>query len=150
MDYLPLIAIGISVFSLVIAGLSFWNSWRARHSSEDAHHDIQIVKFEQRKQELRQFFLEEEILHAEIDNELNRLPDSKWLREQISCFAIICQEREDSLKEFDAIPASPSAEERLRLEQIGGKIIATHKATQTFLKVLRDQSAALRRQKSPK
>ncbi len=138
------------LISLVISGLGFWNSLRARRSSEVAHREIQIIGFEQRRQQLRQLFLEEEVLHDEINDELNRLPDNKWLREQISCFAIIRQEREDSLKEFDAIPSSSSAEERLRLEQIGEKIIAAHQGAQTLLKVLRDQSAALWRAKSSK
>jgi hypothetical protein len=142
MEYIPLIALCVSsvlsAIAIVISVLSLRNSRRALRSSEDAQLHTQIVTYEQRKQEVRQLILEQSILNGEIDAELSRIPDSIWLREKISQVAIIRDRTENTLKNFDAIPSSPSTDARLTLEQLGGHAIWAHKSLQTFLKVLRD------------
>jgi hypothetical protein len=62
MNYIPLIALGLSGIALIISALSFWFSRRAQHHT-------QIVSFEQRKQEIRRILLEEQVLHGEIKSE---------------------------------------------------------------------------------
>ena len=142
MEYIPLITLCVSsvlsAIAIVISVLSLRNSRRALRSSEDAQHHTQIVTYEQRKQEVRQLILEQSILNGEIDAELSRIPDSIWLRDKISQVAIIRDRTESSLKNFDAIPSSPSTDARLALEQLGGHAIWAHKTLQQFLKVLRD------------
>ena len=141
MQYIPWIALGVSIVALIISGLSFWNSWRARRSSEDAQHHTQIVTFEQSKQEIRQILLEQELLHEEIKRELDRTPDSDHLRDMIARVAIIRKTAEATIKLFDEVPSSPSTDVRLRLEQVRGTSIESKERLQVLLKALRNENA---------
>jgi hypothetical protein len=85
MENIPLV---LSVAALIISGLSPWNARTARRNSEDAQYHTQIVSFEQRKYDVRQILFQRQILTAEINGELNRFPDSKWLREKFSELAV--------------------------------------------------------------
>jgi hypothetical protein len=77
MDFTSFLALGVSVIALIISGLGFRLSRRAQHHT-------QIVSFEQRKQEFRQVFLEENLLVIQIEAELMRFPDNEWRREKFS------------------------------------------------------------------
>ena len=137
MDYT---ALGASALAIVISALSLWNSWRARCASEDAQHHTQIVAFEQRRQEVREMFLEKQILTVEINANLNRFSDSEWLREKRSQLAAMHLQNETFLKDFDAIPTSPSTEARLKLERIGGAVKKANNDLLRHLKAVPDKS----------
>jgi hypothetical protein len=141
MNYIPLIALGLSGIALIISALSFWFSRRAQHHT-------QIVSFEQQKQEIRRILLEEQVLHGDIKSELDQIPDSHRLRDMISRGAVIRDRTGASIKTFDDIPSSPSTNTRLRLERVGGTIIEAKESLQVLLKTLHDESAALRRDQS--
>src|SRR5688572_11629499 len=115
MDYTSLIALGVSVVALIISGLGLWLSLRVQHHS-------QIVSFEQRKQEFRRMFLEENLLAIQIEVELKRLPDNEWRRDKFSQLTASHKLNDTLIKKFDLIPSSPATEARLRLEDLGGKI----------------------------
>ena len=141
MDF-PLIALWISsvlsVIAIIIAALSLQNSRRAQRTSENAQHHTQIVSFEQRKQEFRQVFLEENLLVIQIDAELKRFPDNEWRREKFSQLTASQNLKETVIKDFDRIPSSPATEARLKLEDLGGKIMVSNNGLKTLLKLLQD------------
>jgi hypothetical protein len=142
MENIPLIGLSVSsvlsVAALIISGLSLWNARTPRRNSEDAQYHTQIVSFEQRKYDVRQILFQRQILTAEINGELNRFPDSKWLREKFSELAVVRYQNDKFLKDFDAIPSSPSTETRLKLERIGGAVMEGHLVLQNLLKVVRE------------
>ena len=144
MNYVPWIAIGISVLALVVSALSLWNSWHARRSSEDAQNHTQIVSFEQRKQEFRNMLVAENVLFVQITTELSWFPDSELLRNMVSEFAELRHQSEAILKIFDTIPTSPSTHSRLQLEETGALITISHKSYQDFLKILRENNLMYR------
>jgi len=96
------------------------------------------VSFEQRKQELRQVFLEENLLVIQIEAELMRFPDNEWRREKFSQLTASQKLNEGLIKDFERIPSSPDTEARLKLEDLGGKIMVSNNTLKTLLKMLHD------------
>jgi len=131
MDFTSFPALGVSVIALIISGLGFRLSRRAQHHT-------QIVSFEQRKQELRQVFLEENLLVIQIEAELMRFPDNEWRREKFSQLTASQKLNEGLIKDFERIPSSPDTEARLKLEDLGGKIMVSNNTLKTLLKMLHD------------
>ena len=159
MDYIPFIALGVSIAALVISALSLWFSWGAQHHT-------QIVSFEQRRQEVRQIFLEGQLIVGERNDELNRailvsenqlivgkmseplkrkfLESIKIVRGGITQNTLVRHEYETVLRELDQIPSSPSTQARLDLERLGGAAIQMKNRVQAQqLKELRDALQAL-------
>ena len=162
MNYIPWIALGVSVFALIISALSLWNSWRARRSSENAQHHTQIVAFGQRKQEIRHIIFEtqqllgesrdalnraeRELRHAEM-TEADRVEISKTNSDLITAIAGAFDKQQACLKDLIDMPSSPSTDARLILEGVGGLANQLNKRvqdllqrTQETLKLVRDSA----------
>jgi hypothetical protein len=131
MDFTSFLALGVSVIALIISGLGFRLSRRAQHHT-------QIVSFEQRKQEFRQVFLEENLLVIQIEAELKRSPDNEWRRDKISQLTASQERNKSLIKDFERITSSPATEARLKLEDLGGKIMVSNNTLKTLLKMLQD------------
>jgi len=158
MDFIPFIALGVSIFALIISALSLWNSWRTRRSSEDAQLHNQTVSFEQRKQQVRQTIFETQLRLGEISNHLNRAERKLSLLEgedalrievikthsdMITDVAAIRSRGQAALKAIIEMPSSPSTPARVTLEEIGGisdqldkRVQGLFQQTQDVLKIL--------------
>ena len=80
MEYMPVIAVIISILALVVSGLSLWVSWGAQYHTK-------IVTYEQRRQQVQQILLEGQILAGQSSNECYRaisIAEDILVKEKIS------------------------------------------------------------------
>jgi hypothetical protein len=169
MNDIPLIALCVSsvlsVAAIVISALSLRNSWRAQRSSEDVQHHNQIVSFEQRRQDVREIFLEGQLIAGERSDELNRailisenqlivgkmseqlkrkfLEATKIVRDGVAHNAVVRHEYETVLERLDRIPPTPSTQARLDLEGLRGAAIRMKNEQQALLEKMRNAIQSL-------
>lgn len=112
------ISIIISVFALVVSSISLWLSYQNREYDR-------LVAFEQRKQEVRQLLIEEELLCEDVEKailEHVKTDETPELREDAAMIweeaRNIRRKTESMVNEFGTIPATSKTKDRLVLEKM--------------------------------